>query len=338
MSTAKFFSLFLLLLLALGSSTTASAGIQNNEQIFLIKPGESHTAPPFSKTNSTFRSDHQSLSANLHRALIKEDLRREKLVEVLQSRWYKAHLAVIPTQSQQISNGESPSTNPNSTAKPNGNNLKKNQQPDSTAFQWKAAFSQAFTFLWIEHAFRFATEPGTRDEMRGPFFKDWFNSIRRTRGWRDGDPFIVNYVGHPMQGSVTNYIYIHNDPKSVKLEAGFNKAYFKSRLKAMLFSTVYSTQFELGPISEASLGNVGMFPSKTSRHPSAFVDLVVTPTLGTVWMMGEDTLDRLVVKRMENHVDNRLVRLLVRGFLNPSHSFANILRGKYPWHRDGRRL
>jgi hypothetical protein len=109
-------------------------------------------------------------------------------------------------------------------------------------------------------------------------------------------------------------------------------------LKAILFSTIYSTQFELGPLSEASLGNVGLRPSRISQHPSAFVDLMVTPTLGTVWMMGEEMLDRLVVKRMENHVENRVVRLLVRSFLNPSRSFANALRGRYPWYRDGRRL
>ncbi len=212
------------------------------------------------------------------------------------------------------------------------------QSPDNNGVQWKPLLAQSITFLWIEHGFRFLTEPGTREELRGPFFKDWYNSVRKTRGWRDGDPFIVNYVGHPMQGSVTNYIFVHNDPKYIRQEMGFNKAYFKSRLRAMLFSTVYSTQFELGPLSEASLGNVGLHPSQTSRHPSALVDLVVTPTLGTVWTMTEDALDRFVIKRLESHVENRVVRLLVRGFLNPSRSFANVLRGRYPWNRDGRRL
>ncbi|MFN7931605.1 MAG: hypothetical protein U0Y68_27475, partial [Blastocatellia bacterium] len=178
----------------------------------------------------------------------------------------------------------------------------------------------------------------TRDELRGPFFKDWFQSVRNTRGWRDGDPFLVNYIGHPMQGAVTGYMFVHNDPKYIREEMAWKKSYFKSRLRAMLFSTVYSTQFELGPLSEASLGNVGLHPSHTSPHPSAFVDLVITPTLGTMWMMGEDALDRFLVKRIENRVENRVVRLLLRGFLSPSHSFANVLRGKYPWHRDGRRL
>ena len=109
-------------------------------------------------------------------------------------------------------------------------------------------------------------------------------------------------------------------------------------MKAMLFSTIYSTQFELGPISEASLGNVGLRPSRTSKHPSAFVDLVVTPTLGTVWMMGEDVLDKHVVKWVEDRTENRVIRILTRGFLNPSRSMANVLRGRWMWYRDGRRL
>lgn len=257
-------------------------------------------------------------------------MRRQQIATTLSARWLKDRLMVSAAKPPQTTTTVSPPAPPTDP---------QNAPPaDNLRFQWKPALAQAMTFLWIEHTFRFMTEPGTRAALRGPFFKDWYDSVRRTRGWRDGDPFIVNYIGHPMQGSVTNYIYIHNDPRSRQLEAGFNKAYFKSRLKAMLFSTIYSTQFELGPLSEASLGNVGLRPSRMSRHPSALVDLVVTPTLGTAWTMGEDALDRVVVKRLESHVENRFVRLMVRGFLNPSRSFANILRGRYPWHRDGRRL
>lgn len=283
------------------------------------------------QTNSTFHSDQQMPQLRKTIPITEADWRRVEIAKTLTARWYRSHLKLNddPTK-HQTTTAVSPPANPNN---PNGK-----QTPDHMRFQWKPALSQAMTFLWIEHAFRFLTEPGTRAEIRGPFFKDWLTSVRRTRGWRDGDPFIVNYIGHPMQGSITNYIYVHNDPKSVLLEPGFNRAYFKSRLKAMLFSTVYSTQFELGPISEASMGNVGRIPSAKSNHPSAYVDLVVTPTLGTVCMMMEDALDRIVIQRMENHVDNRVIRLLVRGFLNPSKSFANVLRGRYPWHRDGRRL
>ncbi|HEX4950123.1 MAG TPA: hypothetical protein VFZ34_25885 [Blastocatellia bacterium] len=300
----------------------------------MVLPFPQPLAPPSKATNSTFHNDH-SLPSPVEHHSSQERIRRQLVAKALSSRWYQDHLALpqsapMPTTDAAAS-GHDPANDP--TKDP-----QRMKPSDNMRFQWKPALSQAMLFLWIEHGFRFATEPGTRAELRGPFFKDWFNSVKRTRGWRDGDPFIVNYVGHPMQGSVTNYIFVHNDPKSLQVETGFNKAYVKSRLKAMLFSTVYSTQFELGLLGEAALGNVGLEPSKTARHPSAFVDLVITPTLGTVWMIGEDALDRLVVQRMENHVENRVVRLLVRSFLNPSRSFANALRGRYPWYRDGRRL
>ncbi len=307
----------------LAASVQASTG--DNQLLSVAKP----FAQPLKPSNSTFRSDHRLAHpkvATLHQG----EMRRQQIATTLSARWLKDRLMVSAAKPPQTTTTVSPPAPPTDP---------QNAPPaDNLRFQWKPALAQAMTFLWIEHTFRFMTEPGTRAALRGPFFKDWYDSVRRTRGWRDGDPFIVNYIGHPMQGSVTNYIYIHNDPRSRQLEAGFNKAYFKSRLKAMLFSTIYSTQFELGPLSEASLGNVGLRPSRMSRHPSALVDLVVTPTLGTAWTMGEDALDRVVVKRLESHVENRFVRLMVRGFLNPSRSFANILRGRYPWHRDGRRL
>ena len=54
----------------------------------------------------------------------------------------------------------------------------------------------------IQHAFRLTTESGTRADLKGPFFKDYFKALKSLRGWNDGDPFLVNYIGHPMQGSV----------------------------------------------------------------------------------------------------------------------------------------
>ncbi len=305
-----------------GLGATANASELNDQMLLVAKP----FAQPLRPTNSTFRGGLRVPHSYRKLPLGQDAPRPQQASQPLNPQRFPTSLTRRVGQGPHVNTAVAPTAPANV------------QSADDVRFQWKPALAQAMKFLWIEHAFRFMTEPGTRAELRGPFFKDWYNSARRTRGWRDGDPFIVNYVGHPMQGSVTNYIYIQNDPRSRQLEAGFSKAYFKSRLKAMLFSTIYSTQFELGPLSESSLGNVGMKPSRLSQHPSAFVDLVVTPTLGTAWMMGEDALDRAVVKRMENHVENRFVRLMVRGFLNPSRSFANVLRGRWPWYRDGRRL
>jgi hypothetical protein len=311
-------------------SVTAQAGELN----LPLGSGSKPFAKPTRPTNSTFHSEFQQIRYKTTVPLSHDEIRRQQIAKALSARWLQTHLttrrATPIIQAPQTTTAVTPLAN-DPTAKPPDNN-------GDQRTQWKPMLAQATTFLWIQHTFRFLTEPGTRAELKGPFFADWFTSVKNTRGWHDGDEFLVNYIGHPMQGAVTNYIYVQNDPKSRNLEAGFNKAYFKSRMKAMLFSTVYSTQFELGLLGEAGLGNVGRVPTPKSQHPMAYVDLVVTPTLGTMWMVGEDALDRLLVKRLEDHVENRVVRLLVRSFLNPSRSFANALRGRYPWYRDGRRL
>ena len=114
------------------------------------------------------------------------------------------------------------------------------------------------------------------------------------------------------------------------------KQYWSSRLKAMGWAALFSTQFELGPISEASVGNVGLTPRRQAKNPMAWVDLVVTPTVGTAWLVGEDILDRYLVRRVENNSSSRVVRAFARSFLNPSRSMSNMLRLKVPWYRDDR--
>lgn len=198
---------------------------------------------------------------------------------------------------------------------------------------WKSILWQSSAFLALEHGFRFATEPGTRAQFGGPFFKDYGNAIKGLRGWGDTDPFIVNYIGHPMQGAVTSYIYTNNNQTGKMAEFGANRAYWTSRLKAMAFSAAYSTQFEIGPISEASLGNVG---SSAVPGTMGWVDLVVTPTAGMGWQVTEDMLDRYVIRTLENKIRWGPAIIAFRGVLNPSRSFTNALRMRVPWHRDTR--
>lgn len=209
---------------------------------------------------------------------------------------------------------------------------------ENPAFHWEGAIRQSLLFLAISTAFRLSTEPSTRADLKGPFFRDYFQSVKSLRGWDDGDEFLVNYIGHPMEGAVSGFIQVHNDPKGVRQDVGFNKAYWASRLKAFGWAAAFSTQYEIGPLSEASLGNVGLRPSEKSKHPMGYVDLVVTPVLGTAWLVGEDLLDRYVVRRVENKIENRWVRAIVRTLLNPSRSFANMHRGRWFWHRDNRTL
>ena len=177
------------------------------------------------------------------------------------------------------------------------------------------------------------TEPGSRAELRGPFFKDYALSVRGYGGWKDGDSQFVNYVGHPMMGASSGWIYVHNDPRARRQQFGLTKDYWSSRLRAAAWSTAYSAIFELGPVSEASIGNRGK-----ERWSAGLVDLVITPTLGTGLLVLEDLLDRHVVLPIERRWPNRVVVALTRSWLNPNRSFANMLRLKKPYHRDTRRL
>lgn len=195
---------------------------------------------------------------------------------------------------------------------------------------WPALLVQSLGFLGVEHGFRLITEEGTRHPHKA-FFDGYVDSLNSLHGWSDGDPFLVSYVGHPMQGAVTGFLLIQNDRKYRAVEFGNNRRYWKSRMRASGFAWAYSEQFELGPLSEASIGHTqAFFPQQ------GFVDQVVTPAIGLAWMIGEDSIDKYLIKRIEARVHNPVVRVLVRGSLNPSRSMANMLALRVPWHRDTR--
>lgn len=199
--------------------------------------------------------------------------------------------------------------------------------PTAPGVQWKSLFGQSFRLLLIEHGFRYVTEPATRHPGQ-PFFQGYLNSVGALHGWADGDPFYVNYVGHPMQGAVSGYLWTLNEPRYRNVEFGKNPDYWKSRIRAGAFAWAYSEQIEIGPFSEASIGNV-----QASFPQQGFADHVVTPAVGLGWMIAEDALDRYLVRYVERRTQNRLVRILVRGGANPSRSLANVVSGRWPWAR-----
>lgn len=80
---------------------------------------------------------------------------------------------------------------------------------------------------------------------------------------------------HPGNGAAAGFIWASHDPDSPAAEHGFASEYWFSRVLATTWSAAYSLQFELGPFSEASIGNVGRNPSTTG-----WVDHVMTPLCG----------------------------------------------------------
>ncbi len=175
----------------------------------------------------------------------------------------------------------------------------------------------------------------TTDELSGPFFRDWGNSLKNLNHWRDGDSFATNYIAHPMQGAVTGRIFINNSDRSKKLEFSKLKEYWESRFKAMLWSSVWSTQFELGPISEASIGNVGLY-DRVGPNRMGWVDLIVTPVAGTGVLIGEDIIDKYILKKWLEKGSSQTKIKILRVFFTPFQSFTNALRGRSLWRRDNR--
>jgi hypothetical protein len=173
--------------------------------------------------------------------------------------------------------------------------------------------------------------------------KWWDRYIDSTAGWRwnrwsDDNPLLDDYVGHPIMGSITNWIWIQNDGKGKTLEQGNNWPYYRSRLRAMAFSTAYSFQWKLGPFGEAGIGHNGdhyYYDKGKMTNETGWVELVTTPVGGTLWTMTEDALDKHVIKRLERESHNPLL-LTTYQILNPSRATANFLRLRAPWYRDSR--
>lgn len=176
----------------------------------------------------------------------------------------------------------------------------------------------------------------------------WDRYINSAAGWRwnvwsDDNPFLDDYVGHPMMGAITNSIWIQNDPRSMTVVQSNTWPYWRRMLRAGAFSTAYSFEWKLGPTGEAAIGHNGDHyfydnsydNGKVQTNETGWVELVTTPIGGALWTMAEDTLDKYVVTPVEAGGRNPFA-LLGISFLEPAHATANILRFRPPWYRDDR--
>jgi hypothetical protein len=168
------------------------------------------------------------------------------------------------------------------------------------------AFTDSLKLLMIEHGSRVAFQEKTRRELSGNFWSDYRRSVRIPNQWEDTDAWWVNYIGHPIHGAAAGYIWLDHEPGAPS-EISLVGRYWASRARATAWSATYSLQFEVGPLSEASIGNVGMRPQTTG------------------W-----------VDHVEQRLKNRVLRILVRLATNPGRTLSNTASGRVPWHRDGR--
>lgn len=198
---------------------------------------------------------------------------------------------------------------------------------------WKGALADSLRLLAIEHTTRIAFQEKTRRELTGPFVSDYLRSVKWPKTWNDGDAWGVNYIGHPIHGAASGFIWLDHETGSHDVSMGFSREYWASRGRATAWAAGYSLQFEFGPISEASIGNVGMNPATTG-----WVDHVVTPAGAFGFMLAEDALDRYLITRIEGWTDSKALRVLARTFLNPSRTLSNAAQGRTLWYRIERPL
>lgn len=219
----------------------------------------------------------------------------------------------------------------------------------SGKFNLKAAFWQSFSENLFYHSWRISTDPGMRWSLaHKPFFHDWFASYKGydMHRWGDGDSFVVNDVGHPLEGAVFARTFLQNSPRS-QVAIGKDSRYWTSRLKATAWAAAWSAQLEIGPISETSFGNQGGLTyvpgcgrelscldnpkfHKPPTNNTGWSDFVMTPLVGTAWIMGEDTIDKYIVAPVA--LNHRIIGgRILRASLEPSRSFAAIFAGKFPW-------
>jgi hypothetical protein len=218
-----------------------------------------------------------------------------------------------------------------STVSDTGSVIQTRQRPAfETKVQWKIAIQESLLYTGIMHTFNLWSEAGTRDALYGPWLNHYLHSVGELRGWSDSDRFMAPYVGHTLEGSIFGYIERQNDPRYRKVQWGDGREYYMSLLHSLAYSAIWHTQWKIGPVSEASIGNVMLHASP------GFITLANTPTFGTIEMIGEDATDRYIIMGLENRTTNRPLIILARSFLNPGRSFANVMAFHLPWRRDNR--
>jgi len=229
-------------------------------------------------------------------------------------------------------------------------------QPESQkkqGFRWGRALLESFMFLSIEQAYVVHDDYHWVTVRGGIPFNHYWSDYKKSlntwihSAWNDGDPLMYGYVGHPIQGALTSYIQIQNDPRGDDLEFSNTKEYWHSRFRATIWNAVYSTQWNIGPLSEITVEKYGTalrspWNAATGKWPCnthhcytgvGQIDLVMTPVGGFAWLVGEDYLDKRVARFVEGETRNHFLIDFTRCAVNPVRGGASILHGRRPWYR-----
>jgi hypothetical protein len=131
--------------------------------------------------------------------------------------------------------------------------------PEKGAIAWRSLLRDSIVLLLAQQTYRLTLEDNTtRENLGGPFFKEWFASASTLCCWDDGDRMTTNYLFHPLLGSTTSFVFANNHRASQETPIAISRRYWKAKGAQGLYSFIYSLNYELGPLSEASIGNVGL--------------------------------------------------------------------------------
>ena len=205
--------------------------------------------------------------------------------------------------------------------------------------------------LWIamKQTERIIKETKTRNQLSGPFFRGWFDtvSVYHFDNWDDGGKYGTSYFCHPMQGAIAEAIFWQNNDHVRFSEQDFHSASYRhALLQAFAFATVDAVLWKVGPLSESSIGNVGL-PThwwdkdcKQIHIPcvdrTGVSDMVMNEVAGTAMTIGFQFLDKHLQKRIEESTHRRALIDTTRILTNPPQSIANLVHFRRPWFRDNR--
>jgi hypothetical protein len=275
--------------------------------------------------------------------------KQEKGAESLRPGSWGVSIEVAADPSVQFDADEAPAQNPERQKHPANPRAFVIERPKG--IHWVSLISQWWLVICFQQTERVVMEAKTRSQLKGKFFHEWFSDVAQYRYglWNDGDKFFTSYLGHPLQGAVMEGIFWQNNDRVRFTEQDFHSAaYRKALLQAFAFAAVDAVQWKLGPVSEASIGHVGLPPhwwdtayfcnlSHAYCHPrTGLNDLVMDEVGGTALTIGFQWMDKHFQKPLENRIRSKILIDTMRIFTNPPQSLANFSRFRTPWYRDDR--
>jgi len=191
------------------------------------------------------------------------------------------------------------------------------------------------------HLFRYAMELPTREKILHTRFVDGY--VDAVRGyfegdprWEDGDPAVGNNFNHPLQGSISSYVYTFNDRRCKGVQYG-DPAYWGCLRRATIYSVAASLNWEWNPLmSESALGNVGRYHACAQRKcagEGGWTDFVMTPVGGLgIRLAGDIARAKLwpvLERRLSDNAAARVLKTALKVATDPGRLAACAFRADF---------